>query len=151
LSGSSCFHHCLMVPIRKMCLIHCNHPTYSLSSSTYFLVETSTSANWYQDYFDAVALFINRLFNTVALLTSKLFNTGLSFTNRLFNTVLSLSSRFLTASPLVSSEGSNFAETKYIKCPFSCTQGPVTIEFSLSKESSRLDSMQEIPTLLVFA
>ena len=71
----------------------------------------------YQDYFDAVALFI-----------SKLFTTGFSLCSRFFNTVLSLSSRFFTANPLVSSEGSNFAQTKYIKCPFSWVQGPVTME-----------------------
>ena len=34
-SGSSCFHHCLMVPLLKICLIHCNHPFHSLSSSTF--------------------------------------------------------------------------------------------------------------------
>lgn len=63
-------------------------------------------------------LFVPYYFDAVALLSS-----------RFFNTVLSLSSRFFTANPLVSSEGSNFAQTKYINFPFSCTWGPVTIEF----------------------
>jgi hypothetical protein len=79
-------------------------------------------------YFDAVVLFSSKLFNAVALFNSKLFTTGFSFSSRFFNTVLSLSSRFFTANPLVSSEGSNFAQTKYINFPFSWVQGPVTIE-----------------------
>src|SRR5215469_1670273 len=70
---------------------------------------------WY--YFDAVALF-----------SSKLFTTGLSFSNRFFNTVLSLSSRFFTANPLVSSEGSSFAQIKDINFPFSWVHGPITTE-----------------------
>jgi hypothetical protein len=71
----------------------------------------------YHNYFDAVALFI-----------STLFTTGLSFSNRFFNIALLLSSRFFNA-PLFDNEGSNFAQTLYINFPFSCTHGPLTIEF----------------------
>ena len=80
------------------------------------------------DYFDAVALSDSRLFNPVPLPVSRLFNTGLSFISKFLTIVLSLSSRLFNAAPLVSSEGSSFEQTKYIKCPFSWVQGPTTAE-----------------------
>ena len=103
--------------------------------------KTTSAANslMYQDYFDVVPfsgsrLFSrvpfsgSRLFNPVAFSISRLFSNGLSLSNRFFTTALSLRNRLFNAAPLVSSEGSNFAQTRYIKCPFSWVQGPATTE-----------------------
>src|SRR5215469_1217609 len=81
--------------------------------------------------FSRVSFSGSRLFNPVAFSISRLFSNGLSLSNRFFTTALSLRNRLFNAAPLVSSEGSNFAQTRYIKCPFSWVQGPVTRVYNL--------------------